>query len=97
MRTKFITLLCALGISLGTVTPSFAGNGSSPEAVVADVAVARPACLVATVAGAAVFIVALPFAAISKSTKKTANTLIVKPGKATFTRPVGDFGGLGDY
>ena len=56
----------------------------------ADAIVVRPACLVATVVGSAAFVVALPAALFSKSVKKTANTLVVKPAKATFTRPVGD-------
>ena len=62
----------------------------------ADALVVRPACLVATVVGSAVFVVALPAAAISKSVKKTADTLVVKPAKATFTRPLGDMEALMD-
>jgi hypothetical protein len=38
-----------------------------------------------------VFVVALPFAAASGSVKETADTLVVAPAKATFTRPLGDF------
>jgi hypothetical protein len=53
--------------------------------------VGRPACFVATVVGSAIFVVALPFAAMSKSTKKTADALVVKPAKATFSRPLGEF------
>jgi hypothetical protein len=62
----------------------------------ADVLVVRPVCLVATVIGSVVFVVALPAAAISKSVKKTANTLVVKPANATFTRPLGDMDALTD-
>ena len=36
-------------------------------------------------------VVALPFAATSGSVKKTADTLVVHPAAATFTRPLGDF------
>jgi hypothetical protein len=61
-----------------------------------DALVVRPACLVATVVGSAVFIVALPFAAASKSVKKTADMLVVKPANATFTRPLGDMDALKD-
>jgi hypothetical protein len=60
----------------------------------ADALVVRPACLAATVVGSAVFVVALPAALISKSVKKTANTLVVKPANATFTRPLGDLDAL---
>ena len=58
--------------------------------------VIRPACLVATVLGSAVFIVALPAATISKSVKQTADTLVVKPANATFTRPLGNMDALMD-
>jgi hypothetical protein len=62
--------------------------------VAADALVVRPACLVATVVGSAVFVVALPWAAISKTVKKTANALVAKPANATFTRPLGDMDAL---
>jgi hypothetical protein len=53
--------------------------------------VARPACFAATVVGSAFFVVALPFALASKSVNRAAEALVVKPAKATFTRPLGDF------
>jgi hypothetical protein len=43
------------------------------------------------VAGSALFVVCLPFAALSKSVKSTAHALVVAPAQATFTRPLGDF------
>jgi len=49
------------------------------------------------VVGSAVFVVALPAALFSKSVKKTADALVVKPAKATFTRPLGDMDALTDY
>jgi hypothetical protein len=91
MRTKVITVICALAIGWASLAPTYAGNSPTPEAVVADVVLARPGCLVATAVGSVFFVVALPFAALSKSTKKTAEVLVVKPAKATFTRPLGDF------
>ena len=96
MKTKHVTLLCALAIGLCSVTSGYALDNGSPEAVVVDTVVARPACFVVTVVGSAFFVVALPFAAISKSTKKTAQALVVKPAKATFTRPLGNFDDLTD-
>ena len=62
--------------------------------VAADALVVRPACLVATVVGSAVFVVALPWAAISKTVKKTADELVGKPANATFVRPMGDMDAL---
>jgi hypothetical protein len=64
--------------------------------VATDAVVIRPACLLATVLGSAIFVVSLPVAAISKSVKKTADTLVVKPANATFTRPLGDMDALID-
>jgi hypothetical protein len=92
MKTKLLTALCALTI-LSSATPALASDDKSLEAL-ADVALVRPGCFVATVGGTALFIVALPFAAMSRSVKKTARTLIVSPARATFTRPVGDFSTL---
>jgi hypothetical protein len=96
MNVKLLTALCVLAITLGGVASSSASEDSGSLTVVADVMVIRPACLVATVIGSAVFVAILPVATTSKSVKKTANTLVVKPGKATFTRPVGDMDALLD-
>ena len=96
MKAKLVTAICVLAIGLGSLASSRASENSGPLTVTVDAVVIRPACLVATVLGSAVFIVALPVATISKSVKKTANTLVVKPANATFTRPLGDMGALTD-
>ena len=51
----------------------------------------RPALFATTVAGTTVFVVTLPFSALSKSIKPAARALVVAPAKATFTRALGDF------
>jgi len=94
MKTKLLTLLCVLAVSLGSVTPCVASSDSGPLEVVADVLIVRPGCFVATVLGSALFVVALPAAAISRSIPQTADTLVVIPAKATFSRPVGDMASL---
>jgi hypothetical protein len=97
MRAKLLTTLCVVAVGLSTVATSSATEPpSNPMETAADALVVRPACLVATAVGSAVFIVALPWAAISKSVKRTANTLVVKPANATFTRPLGDMEALKD-
>jgi len=96
MKTKLLALLCVVVVSLGTVTPCVASTDNGPLEVIADVAIVRPGCLVATVFGSAFFVIALPIAAISRSVPQTANTLVVQPAKATFSRPVGDLGSLTD-
>jgi hypothetical protein len=52
----------------------------------------RPLCFAATVAGSAIFIVGLPLAVTSRSVRPTAEALILKPARATFIRPLGEFG-----
>jgi len=96
MKSKLITAICALAIGLGSVASSRASENSGPLTVATDAVVIRPACLLATVLGSAIFVVSLPVAAISKSVKKTADTLVVKPANATFTRPLGDMDALID-
>ena len=92
VRSRLLTLVVLL--CFGTATSSFGFDDGSPEAMIADTIVARPACFVATVIGSAFFVVALPFAALSKSVEETAEALVVKPARATFTRPLGEFSSL---
>jgi len=96
MKTKLVTAVCVLAISLVSVTPCRAADKADPAAVVIDVVVARPVCLAVTVFGAAFFVASLPIAAVAKSVNRTADALVVKPAKATFTRPLGDFDTLSD-
>jgi len=59
-----------------------------------DVVLARPALFAATVLGSALLIVSLPVTIPTKSVGSVCDTLVVKPAKATFTRPVGDLDSL---
>ncbi|MDG4597676.1 MAG: hypothetical protein P9F75_18650 [Candidatus Contendobacter sp.] len=61
----------------------------SADATAADLLIARPGGLVATVLGSAVFIVGLPFTLLSGSTGQAAQTLVVEPAQYTFARPLG--------
>ena len=90
MKNKVILILCALTCCFGGATASHAAVDKSLE-VVGDLALVRPGCFLVTVVGTAVFTVALPFAAMSGSVHETADTLVVHPAEATFTRPLGDF------
>ena len=94
MKTRIVTLCCVLAILFAQMPQASAMDDGSPEAVAADVLVVRPACFVMTIIGSAIFVVALPVAAISKSTRQTADALVVRPARATFTRPVGDMTAL---
>ena len=97
MNAKLLTAICVLAVGLSGAAYGSEYDANGPLTVAADAVVVRPACLVATVLGSAIFVVALPVATISKSVKKTANTLVAKPAKATFTRPLGDMDALINY
>ncbi|MDG4551168.1 MAG: hypothetical protein P9F19_17505 [Candidatus Contendobacter sp.] len=59
------------------------------DATAADLLIARPGGLVATVLGSAVFVVGLPFTLLNGSTGQAAQKLVVEPAQYTFTRPLG--------
>jgi hypothetical protein len=94
MKTRILTFCCAAAILLAHAPKTYAIDDGSAEAVAADILLVRPVCFVSTIIGSALFIVALPVAAISKSTQKTAHALVVRPAQATFTRPLGDMSDL---
>jgi hypothetical protein len=91
MKTKAMTLLCAAIIGLATTTPALAGCDPDPAVATLDALVMRPALLATTVVTTTVFVITLPFTAISKSITPAARALVVAPAKATFARPLGDF------
>ncbi|MDH4232659.1 MAG: hypothetical protein OEW04_11610 [Nitrospirota bacterium] len=86
---KSLALIIALAFLLTSV-PAFAGT-ENDAAVVGDIIFARPLGLIGIVAGAGLFVISLPFAAITHSVDKTSKTLIKNPVEYTFSRPVGDF------
>ncbi len=86
------TVLLATALVFSFSTPRVcAADVPRPEGVATDVLVVRPLCFVATAAGAVVFVVALPFAAIAHNIPETAETLVNKPARLTFCRKLGDF------
>jgi hypothetical protein len=56
-----------------------------------DTLVVRPAGLIGTVAGTAVFLVSLPFSALGGNTGAVADEIVVSPARYTFVRPLGEF------
>lgn len=66
----------------GDVTPDGA-------AMVADLVFARPLGLAATLLGGAIFVVGLPFEAMSGDISGPARKLVGEPAEFTFTRPLG--------
>lgn len=89
MKTKILLVLCAVLMGMGNINVTRAEDKSIDA--IADVVLVRPGCFVATLLGSVVFVVALPIAAISGSIRTTADTLVIGPAQATFTRPIGDY------
>ncbi|HXG48269.1 MAG TPA: hypothetical protein VNO52_11645 [Methylomirabilota bacterium] len=94
MKSQAVGILCAVALVVAGATPCRAESSGSPEAVAADAVLARPVCLAATVVGSVIFVVSLPAALLSKSTKQAAKALVVTPAQLTFTRPLGEFDDL---
>lgn len=68
-----------------------AGSGSGVPAIVADVFIARPLGIVATLAGSALYIVSLPFTVPARGTEQAKRVLVDYPYHYTFSRPLGEF------
>ena len=64
---------------------------NSGALMTADLILARPLGIVATVLGCAVFVVSLPFSALGGNTKQASQKLVVEPASFTFNRPLGEF------
>lgn len=64
---------------------------ADPAEVAADALVVRPLGLASTVVGAAIYVVALPFAAIAGDVRGPARSLVGAPAKFTFKRRLGEF------
>lgn len=85
--------LLALAVALLVCQPSFAytstENTPSGVAMAADLLIGRPALLVMTSVGVAVWLVSLPFALLGGNAEETGQTLVVEPARATFMRCLG--------
>jgi hypothetical protein len=96
MKNRLSTLLCILAIGTFSLETTRAAEADEAVEAAADILIARPLCFAATAVGSVLFVASLPFAIPSKSVKKSAHALVVQPGRATFTRPIGDFSSLPD-
>ena len=90
MKRRIVITLVSLFLLAASTPRIQAFDDYSFESVAADALVVRPMGFVATVIGSALFVVALPVAAISGSTHQTAEALVMKPARFTFKRPMGD-------
>lgn len=89
VKGKVVSLFIVL-----LMAPPVLAQGSIDEepnafAMTGDLLVARPIGLVMTVAGAAAFVVSLPFTVLAGSVAESAETLVVGPAETTFVRCLG--------
>lgn len=100
--SPFRLLAATLAVFFGLqITPALAqdaaGSGDpvyeieSPPAyaMIGDLLIARPILIAATIIGAGLFVVALPFTAAGGGIGRTGKALVVDPGKAAFVRCLG--------
>lgn len=73
----------------GSGDPVYAIQNPPAYAMIGDLLIARPILIVATVIGAGLFVVALPFTAAGGNIGRTGKALVVDPGKAAFVRCLG--------
>ena len=62
-----------------------------PGAMTADLVLTRPVGFCAIIAGAAVFVVSLPFSALGGNAGQAYQKLVADPAAYTFRRPLGEF------
>ena len=65
-------------------------DAPTAEQMTLDLIIVRPLSLVGTLVGTVVFVVALPFNAITLNFSDPARRLILEPARYTFTRELGD-------
>ena len=84
-------LLCAAAAPADEATVELeVDTAPTAEQMAADLIVMRPLSLVGTVLGTGIFIVALPFNALTLNFADPARRLILEPAKYTFVRPLGE-------
>ena len=59
--------------------------------MVVDIVLVRPISFVASVLGAGLFVIALPFSALGGNVGPAWSKMVVAPGRYTFSRPLGEF------
>lgn len=100
-RTLAVVLLLSVGLpALATESSSGGGSGDPRYAIqnppayamIGDLLIARPLLVVATVIGAGVFVVSLPFTALGGGVGDAGQALVVDPAKAAFVRCLGCIG-----
>ncbi|WP_422911004.1 multidrug transporter [Pseudomonas sp. MAC6] len=69
--------------------PLYTVEAPKAFSMVGDLVIARPLLIAATVIGAGVFVVTLPFSAAGGNIGEAGKALVVEPGEAAFVRCLG--------
>ena len=83
-------LLVPLGAAVTAAEKVLTEREENSAKMVADLLLVRPAGIVATILGGAVFILASPFSALGGNFRESYEQLLVAPARYTFVRPLGD-------
>lgn len=73
----------------GSGDPVYQIQNPPAYAMIGDLLIARPLLIAATIVGAGLFVIALPFTATGGGIGRTGKALVVDPGKAAFVRCLG--------
>ncbi|MGE8187844.1 multidrug transporter [Pseudomonas sp. NPDC086278] len=97
LRTLVVVLLLSVGAPAlaadsDSGDPLYAIQNPPAYAMIGDLLIARPLLVAATVIGAGVFVVSLPFTALGGGVGDAGQALVVDPAKAAFVRCLGCIG-----
>jgi hypothetical protein len=85
--------ICASAVAnSGSGDPRYTIQNPPAYAMIGDLLIARPLLVVATVIGAGVFVVSLPFTAMGGGVGDAGQALVADPAKAAFVRCLGCVG-----
>lgn len=97
LRTLAVVVLLSVGApalaaSTGSGDPRYTIQNPPAFAMLADLLIARPLLVGATVIGAGAFVLSLPFTALGGGIGDAGQALVVDPARAAFVRCLGCIG-----
>jgi len=91
MALTILTALLVTGVATPVLADSYGTDSErSAMGMCGDFLLLRPVGFAATVIGAGVFVLSLPWSLLGRNVDEAAQKLVVEPAKFTFTRPLGD-------
>ncbi|MCG6908899.1 MAG: hypothetical protein LJE94_02105 [Deltaproteobacteria bacterium] len=84
----FVTVSLA---ATGFAQADMQGDEITTEEMMVDALLVRPLGIVATILGAGLFVVSLPFSLLGRNVGEAGTKLVADPAKFTFVRPLGEF------